>query len=244
MGCHDPQKGYKDDLSDCDGIHVATPSWTHYQVARKWIEAGMHVLIEKPMTTNSDDALKLADLARRKKRILMVGHIFRYSDFIISLKGQFKDIKEIKLRWRHESQQPHVLWDLAPHMFDLLNFLTDEWDIEPKCVMSNNCKRAYIIGKLGDVLYDIDLSLEQKNPLGGKQSKVRELQIDHHLFFPLERQTNNTVKDEISEFIKCIENKERPSTDPFLGYMTVREIEMCLEGHTSKSKNRNWNPNP
>ena len=59
-----------------DAIAVATPVFTHFEIARRALEAGKHVLIEKPMTSTSDQAKKLIELAGKKGLVLMVDHTF------------------------------------------------------------------------------------------------------------------------------------------------------------------------
>src|SRR5579863_6737056 len=72
---------YEDLLSDPDiqGIVVATPVSTHYVMARRALEAGKSVLVEKPLATSSQEAEELIQLARSRQKTLMVGHTFEYS---------------------------------------------------------------------------------------------------------------------------------------------------------------------
>ena len=62
-----------------DGVVVATPTSTHFDLARRALEAGRHVLVEKPMADNVRDAESLCEIAERCGRILMVGHIFVFN---------------------------------------------------------------------------------------------------------------------------------------------------------------------
>ena len=62
-----------------DAVSIATPPRTHYPLVRQALEAGKHVLVEKPLATNSVDAEALVDLAERKGLVLMPGHTFLYS---------------------------------------------------------------------------------------------------------------------------------------------------------------------
>ena len=65
-----------------DAVVVATPPWTHYELTRRALEAGKHVLVEKPVTTNVPDALHLAEMADERDLRLMVGHTFEYAPAI------------------------------------------------------------------------------------------------------------------------------------------------------------------
>src|SRR5258708_662642 len=68
---------YEDLLTDdIDAVIIATPVKTHTPLAFKALNAGKHVLVEKPFTTSVKEAERLVDLARRQKAVLMVDHVF------------------------------------------------------------------------------------------------------------------------------------------------------------------------
>src|SRR5215470_649897 len=61
---------------DVDAVAVITPVWTHYELAKTALENGKHVFIEKPFTSNSEQAEKLIELAASKRLTIMVDHTF------------------------------------------------------------------------------------------------------------------------------------------------------------------------
>ncbi|MFP6638705.1 MAG: Gfo/Idh/MocA family oxidoreductase, partial [Myxococcota bacterium] len=65
---------------DVDAVVISTPTQSHYELARQALEAGKHVLVEKPLTDSSRTSLELCRLAERAGRILMVGHVFIYNE--------------------------------------------------------------------------------------------------------------------------------------------------------------------
>ena len=65
--------------SDVDGVVIAAPVRTHYQLAKEALLQGKHVLVEKPLTTNVAEARELITLANEQRRVLMVGHTFEYN---------------------------------------------------------------------------------------------------------------------------------------------------------------------
>jgi UDP-N-acetylglucosamine 3-dehydrogenase len=81
---------YRQILADpkIQAVSIATPSRTHYKIARECMEAGKDVLVEKPMTMNIGEAEDLARIAAKNSRILMVGHIFRYHAAVQELRGR------------------------------------------------------------------------------------------------------------------------------------------------------------
>jgi len=81
---------YKSLLADpeLDAVVIATPVWTHFTFAKDALEAGKHVLVEKPLTANVAEAEQLIELAERNGLTLMVDHTFVYN-------GAVRKIKEI-----------------------------------------------------------------------------------------------------------------------------------------------------
>ena len=117
-----------------DAVVIATPVSTHYQLAKKALEHGKHVLIEKPMTRSSAEANELIDLSAKKNKLLMVDHTFLYTGAVqkmkeIIVKGDIGNINYFdSTRINLGLFQPdmNVLWDLAPHDISILNYLVDE----------------------------------------------------------------------------------------------------------------------
>jgi predicted dehydrogenase len=71
---------FQEILRDAEAVTIATPPTTHYEIARACLDAGLHVLVEKPITDDLDHASVLIRIARERGRILQVGHLERFSD--------------------------------------------------------------------------------------------------------------------------------------------------------------------
>jgi predicted dehydrogenase len=115
-----------------DGVSIATPPATHYPLAKQALEAGKHVLVEKPLATNALDAQDLVELAERSGLVLMPGHTFLYSpavnkvrDLIVS--GELGELFFItSSRMNLGIYQPDgVINDLAPHDLSILLYWLD-----------------------------------------------------------------------------------------------------------------------
>lgn len=106
-----------------DAVVVATPASTHAVVVADVLHAGSHVLVEKPLTNDSVSSRKLVDLAAKKKRLLMVGHIFHYNRAVESMdhlarSGQLGTVRylySVRTNLGPVRNDVNVLWDLAPH---------------------------------------------------------------------------------------------------------------------------------
>src|SRR3974377_2114954 len=65
-------------LPDMDAVAVITPVWTHYELTKAALESGKHVFVEKPFTSNVQQAEELINLAEQKNRLIMVDHTFLF----------------------------------------------------------------------------------------------------------------------------------------------------------------------
>ncbi len=118
-------------LSQVDAMVLATSPSTHAPLGLAALDAGIHVLIEKPLATSSEDALALVELAELKGLTLMVGHTFEYNPAVRMLRdivqaGDLGDIRYIdSARLNLGLYQPdvNVIWDLAPHDVSITNYL-------------------------------------------------------------------------------------------------------------------------
>jgi len=117
-----------------DGIVIATPISTHFEIAKACLTNGKHVLIEKPITTTVADARELIHLAHENERVLMVDHTFIYSGAVRKLRqiidsgelGEIYYYDSVRLNLGLFQPDVNVLWDLAPHDFSLLTYLLNE----------------------------------------------------------------------------------------------------------------------
>jgi UDP-2-acetamido-3-amino-2,3-dideoxy-glucuronate N-acetyltransferase len=124
-----------------DGIVIATPSFTHYELAKQALMHDKHVYVEKPVATSSEQTLELFALARQRERVLMVGHLLLYHPAINRLRqliqegylGQIKNISSDRLNTNQFRPDKSVIWDLAPHDVSMLSYLLDQ---EPEDIVS------------------------------------------------------------------------------------------------------------
>ncbi len=119
---------------EIDAVVVATPVFTHFSLAKKALENGKHVLIEKPMTSTVAEAEELIELAAQKGLTLMADHTFLYTGAVQKMKELVDSGMVGTPRYFDSSRinlglfQPdvNVLWDLAPHDISILTYLITE----------------------------------------------------------------------------------------------------------------------
>jgi predicted dehydrogenase len=119
-------------LPGVDAVVVCTEATTHFNLTRRLLLAGKHILVEKPLTTIAAEAEKLIDLAESNSAILMVGHTFVFNSGVRKVKEQMQkgDGRVYYLYARRTNLGPirrdvNALWDLAPHDIAIFNYLLD-----------------------------------------------------------------------------------------------------------------------
>ena len=127
---------YEQVLADPDvsAVAIATPAATHFDLVRAALEAGKHVLVEKPLTASVAEGVKLAELAERSGLVLMCDHTYCYTPVVQRIRelirsGEIGDVQFVdSVRVNLGLIQPDVdvLWDLAPHDLSILDFVLPE----------------------------------------------------------------------------------------------------------------------
>ena len=116
---------------DIDAVAIATPVNTHHPIAKHALNAGKHVLVEKPLSSTVEMAEELVDLAQSKGLVLMVDHIFAYSAPVRKMKeiycsgqpGELFFIDSVRINLGLFQHDVNVVWDLAPHDLSIVDFL-------------------------------------------------------------------------------------------------------------------------
>lgn len=121
---------YRKLLGNIDGVIIATPTETHYQIAKDFLETGAHVFIEKPITSNQDEAKELIELSKAKQLILQVGFLERFNPAFLKSLPIIK--KPLLLESRRTSEftgrstDIDVVLDLMIHDIDLILSIVKE----------------------------------------------------------------------------------------------------------------------
>jgi predicted dehydrogenase len=126
-------KAFTDDsgLKEADIVDVVVPTYNHFSVARAALAAGKDVMVEKPMTQTPAESAELGKLARKSKKILMVGHLFRYNpaaDLARKLVAE-KEIGNVRflrgrfMGFRFQEHDAGILATTAIHFIYLSNHL-------------------------------------------------------------------------------------------------------------------------
>src|SRR3989338_2895263 len=150
---------------EVEAVVIATPVETHYKIASDALKANKHVLIEKPITNNSKDAIELIRLAEKNKEILMVDHTFEYSAPVRKIKeilksnelGKILTIDMIRVNLGLFQEKINVIWDLAPHDVSMLLYYLEETPLTARAI-----GQSYIRDGIED---DARITLEFKDKI-------------------------------------------------------------------------------
>jgi predicted dehydrogenase len=127
--------------SEIDAVAIATPVSSHYELAKKALENGKHIFVEKPFTATAAQAEELVELAECKNLCIMVDHTFLFTGAVRKIKQlinegalgplYYYDSTRVNLGlFQHDV---NVLWDLAPHDLSIMDYLIG---LEPDLVVA------------------------------------------------------------------------------------------------------------
>lgn len=145
-------------LSDktIDAVVIATPTSTHFKLAREALLSGKHIWVEKPFTKTVEEAKELVSLAKKKRKIIFVDHIFLYTEAVQTIKKMITKKKIGRIYYFDSTRinlglfQPdvNVIWDLAPHDISIMLYLMGETPISVAAFA-----HSHAIKKLEDTAY-------------------------------------------------------------------------------------------
>jgi predicted dehydrogenase len=135
---------------------IATNSESHHALARKALEAGKHVLVEKPLALSAKEAGELVEIAGRKGLVLMVGHLLLYHPAVNYLKGlldkgelgQILYLYSVRVNLGAIRRNENALWSLAPHDISVMLYLTGQ---QPTRAIANG--KCFLQKGIEDVVF-------------------------------------------------------------------------------------------
>lgn len=130
-----------------DAVAIATPVSTHFEIARRCLEAGLHVMIEKPLAASVNEARALVELAAKNDRRLMVDHTYLFHPAIKRIRaiaqsgelGQLYAIDSVRINLGQFQHDVNVVWDLAPHDLSIIQHILGN---APASIAASGCAHA------------------------------------------------------------------------------------------------------
>jgi predicted dehydrogenase len=139
-----------------DAVVIATPVWTHHELAMKALKAGKHVLVEKPIASNSRQAMAMIEEATRRNLTLLVDHTFVYTGAVRKIRelienqtlGNIYYYDSVRINLGLFQHDVNVLWDLAVHDLSIMDYVLG---VAPQAVAATGV--AHVAGQPEDVAY-------------------------------------------------------------------------------------------
>jgi predicted dehydrogenase/serine acetyltransferase len=139
---------------DIDGVVIASPAETHFNLAREALLAEKNVFVEKPLVLDEDEGQELIGIASEKNKVLMVGHLLQYHPVFMQLKemtlsgelGRINYIYSHRLNLGKIRREENILWSFAPHDISMILSLAGE---DPETVLTTGGN--YLHQKIADV---------------------------------------------------------------------------------------------
>jgi predicted dehydrogenase len=224
---------------EIDCAVVATPTVTHFDVARELLEAGVDVMIEKPITASAEDARKLIDIANARGRIIQVGHVERYNPAIVAAAPFLGDIGYIEAErlgvFVQRSLDVDVLLDLMIHDLNLvlslirqpitgikavgIPVLTDKVDItNVRLEMANGAVANLTASRVSQerVRKIRFFGREAYISVDTREQEVKGFRLNHfdrgRSIEPLEInvEKQEPLRAELESFLECVRERKRP----------------------------------
>ncbi len=119
------------DEAEIDVVVIATPVFTHHEIAKRALSKGKHVWVEKPMTSNTEQARELVELSEGNNLTLMVDHTFLFTGAVQKMKelmdakvfGDLYYYDSVRINLGLFQHDINVIWDLAPHDLSIMDYL-------------------------------------------------------------------------------------------------------------------------
>ncbi len=145
------------DDPNVSAVVIATPVASHFELAMKALDAGKHVLVEKPMARSVKEVDEIGDIAKQKSLIAMVGHTFLYNAAVRYVKqlidsGDLGDIRYIysqRINLGRIRSDVDALWNLAPHDISIIQ----HWLGDPEPVSISRRGMDYVQNGVDDVVF-------------------------------------------------------------------------------------------
>jgi len=226
-------------LGKVDAVSIVVPTILHHQIARQFLDAGVHVLLEKPMTVTLEQADELIALASRKKVILQVGHIERFNPAVTSIKPLLRAPRYLQAErsapFTVRCTDVNVVLDLMIHDLDIVtdlagstphkvsaagsSIITREIDAAmARIVFANGCVADVTASRISDEkkrllrIFDGDvLYTADYQTQKAFVSRRGPRATPEFVTTEIATERGDTLLEEIKEFIACIEHKSRPT---------------------------------
>ena len=238
-----PTKNYDNILKDkmIRAVIIATPIKTHYELAKKALLADKDVFVEKPITDNIKQAQELVRMARNKKRVLFVGHIFSYHPVLAKLKrlNAVEPFKYVDFTWNKLGTfNEELIFNLMSHdiavalellgsptrvkTFSNIGLVTNSDIIHTRLNFKNYHSCTISINRVSNLKKKSVTLATDKNVYLWENDSLFSLNKKSNLYKLIYKAKKTPLEIEASEFIKCISQRKKPLISGEFGLEVVK----------------------
>ena len=251
---------YRQMLGLCDAVSIVTPTTLHYRVAMDCIDAGVDLLVEKPITAEISEAMRIVEAAGKKNLILQVGHLERYNPGLLAASDMIADPRFIESRrlspFMGRADDVDVTFDLMIHDIDIVlslaqspladiravggSMVTNRIDITKAWLEFENGCIAVITASRLETEKVRTLRLFQKDTVlmidYQKQELTRQQRADNRVTTErIQPESREPLKEEIRDFVRCVLTRQEPRVS---GIVALNALEVALKINGMVGSNR------
>jgi len=249
---------------EIDCAVVATPTTTHYDVAAELLEAGVDVMIEKPITPTPDEARKLIALAQSRGRIIQVGHVERYNPAVTAIADLVRDVRYLEAErlgvFVSRSLDVDVLLDLMIHDINLVQSLLHQEVREIRAVgvpvlthkvdianvrleLANGAVANLTASRVSqERVRKVRLFGDAYISIDTREQEVKGYRLEGRSIVPLEInvEKKEPLRAELESFLECVRDRKRPVVSGEDGLAAV-DLAIRVAAAIEESMER-WHP--
>jgi len=246
-----PYEDHRDLLGKVDAVSIAVPTALHYQITRDFLEAGAHVLVEKPMTATAEESAHLVDLAAGQDRLLLVGHIERFKPAVQRLFRLVAEPLAIEARRMRpydsgRTMDVGVVMDLMIHDIDIVQSMVPGRfeDLQAIGVCVHNSHEDLAVARLRMTTGCL-VTLTASRVAAKKTAELEVTMADRAVHLDLLRQTitihhfngeiqrltvegEEPLELELRHFVECVRGGARPLVTGEDGLRSLQVTEALL----------------
>lgn len=246
-------------LGRVEAVSIATPTVTHYPIARMFLQAGVDVFLEKPMTETLQQARELEALSLSRGLILQIGHLERFNGAIAEAKGIIgnpRRIRAVRLSpFPERSLDVDVVLDLMIHDIDLLCHLlglrVKALQVEGKSVRTPWTDEARVLietedGRIVELLASRVAPTKVRTITFHENGRELNLDLLRHRFTLIEKERTfeggtprDSLREELAAFLRSVRERTPPTVGPSDG---IRALELALR--ISEAIQDRWSKGP
>ncbi len=228
--------------TNVEAVTIATPTETHFEIARRCIEAGKHVLIEKPLCQKVEQCKKLVNLAEKTDKVVIVGHLERFNPAVqkmFSLLGTNRPTVFSAQRIKGKPNRPRntgVVYELGVHDIDLmLACLGKPVDLKAQLIKKNNLEvDAQMLFQFEESTALIHSSwlfegINKRDIFLATEAKTISADLIEGNVNGEKVEKVQPLEAELNHFVHCIEGKEKPLVTPEVAFQTMQVVDQVLK---------------